>query len=175
MNYVVPIGHGVHIQVEREDGKSTQTRLVIEYPSDALDVIYASEFLAAAGWLAKGGLLPEGDTQITVEELITGAVCEASKRGFAEGSRQAQRIDKQVLKEYAFRARQQFDSKRAELRAEVIGRDGEQCRLCASTENLTIDHVVPLAQGGENTVDNLQILCRDCNSRKGDRPHLQVI
>lgn len=31
---------------------------------------------------------------------------------------------------------------------------------------LTVDHVVPLSQGGTNGIDNLQPLCRSCNSSK---------
>ena len=37
---------------------------------------------------------------------------------------------------------------------------------CGSGENLEIDHVVPLARGGSNRLENLQLLCRDCNRRK---------
>ena len=32
--------------------------------------------------------------------------------------------------------------------------------------DLTADHVVPLAAGGRDTLDNLAILCRSCNGRK---------
>ena len=32
--------------------------------------------------------------------------------------------------------------------------------------DLTADHVVPLAAGGRDTLDNLQALCRSCNGRK---------
>jgi 5-methylcytosine-specific restriction endonuclease McrA len=32
-----------------------------------------------------------------------------------------------------------------------------------------VDHVVALARGGSNTRDNIQILCRSCNSAKQDR------
>jgi 5-methylcytosine-specific restriction endonuclease McrA len=33
-----------------------------------------------------------------------------------------------------------------------------------------VDHRVPLALGGAHAVDNLQILCPDCNTRKGAKP-----
>ena len=31
---------------------------------------------------------------------------------------------------------------------------------------LEIDHIHPLARGGTNKLDNLQVLCRSCNARK---------
>jgi 5-methylcytosine-specific restriction endonuclease McrA len=52
---------------------------------------------------------------------------------------------------------------------EVFARDPHKCRCCGSSEKLTIDHIVPLTRGGSNDLDNLQILCRNCNSRKGNR------
>lgn len=35
---------------------------------------------------------------------------------------------------------------------------------------LTLDHVIPLALGGENSIENAQPLCSSCNSSKGAKP-----
>lgn len=44
---------------------------------------------------------------------------------------------------------------------------GNICLRCGTNENLSIDHVIPISKGGTNTVDNVQPLCRRCNSSKG--------
>lgn len=54
------------------------------------------------------------------------------------------------------------------VRRLVMERDGT-CRHCGSDNHLCLDHIVPLSLGGEDTVENLQVLCRSCNSRKGAR------
>jgi 5-methylcytosine-specific restriction endonuclease McrA len=43
------------------------------------------------------------------------------------------------------------------------------CSLCYSTEDLTLDHIMPLGRGGASVRENAQVLCRSCNSRKGAR------
>lgn len=55
------------------------------------------------------------------------------------------------------------------LRTAVLERDGFRCRHCGAEDRLTIDHVHPLSLGGPTELDNLQTLCRPCNSRKGAR------
>lgn len=42
-----------------------------------------------------------------------------------------------------------------------------RCLCCGKKKKLTIDHVVPLSLGGDNTINNIQPLCLSCNSRKG--------
>jgi len=43
-----------------------------------------------------------------------------------------------------------------------------KCALCHSMLDYTyeIDHIDPLYQGGNNNLDNLQALCRNCHGRK---------
>ena len=55
------------------------------------------------------------------------------------------------------------------LREQVLKQGGYRCKRCKSTEDLTIDHIVPVVQGGPTIIWNLQVLCRRCNSRKGAR------
>ena len=46
---------------------------------------------------------------------------------------------------------------------------GGRCLRCGTkpAEGLTVDHIVPLALGGSNTIDNIQPLCSTCNGIKG--------
>lgn len=55
------------------------------------------------------------------------------------------------------------------LSKRVFERDAYRCRHCDSHVDLTCDHVIPESAGGETTAENLQTLCRPCNSRKGVR------
>lgn len=52
-------------------------------------------------------------------------------------------------------------------RAFIFERDGYRCVRCGSPENITIDHIIPLARGGANKRDNYQTLCGPCNQEKG--------
>jgi len=53
--------------------------------------------------------------------------------------------------------------------AEVFRRWGHKCDECGTEYNLTVDHIIPLAKGGDWDINNLRSLCVSCNSKKGDR------
>lgn len=56
-----------------------------------------------------------------------------------------------------------------EVRKYVFSRDKYQCQSCGKTNletNLTVDHIIPLALGGQNDISNLQTLCFTCNQQK---------
>jgi hypothetical protein len=57
------------------------------------------------------------------------------------------------------------------LRFAVLSRDAFTCRYCgrkAPDIEIHIDHIVPVAEGGTNTLDNLCVACRECNAGKAD-------
>ena len=43
------------------------------------------------------------------------------------------------------------------------------CVVCGTTQDVTVDHIIPLVRGGQSTPTNLQTLCRKHNSSKGAR------
>jgi 5-methylcytosine-specific restriction endonuclease McrA len=55
-----------------------------------------------------------------------------------------------------------------EQRERVFKRDGRQCMLCGTDEGeMHIDHIIPRKAGGDHSLDNLRVLCKSCNLRKG--------
>lgn len=68
--------------------------------------------------------------------------------------------------------------------ARLYERDGGICQICGGACDWddrrygncgptypSIDHIVPFASGGAHTWDNVQLVCCDCNSRKGVKPN----
>jgi hypothetical protein len=62
------------------------------------------------------------------------------------------------------------------VRRQVAARDGMQCsfvaadgRRCAETGFLELDHVVPVARGGQASVDGIRVLCRAHNQYEAER------
>lgn len=54
-------------------------------------------------------------------------------------------------------------------REAIFKRDGYRCKHCGTSDDLTVDHIIPVAAGGLSFDKNLQTLCRSCNSKKGCR------
>jgi 5-methylcytosine-specific restriction endonuclease McrA len=66
--------------------------------------------------------------------------------------------------------RREIRSNYEKLLVQIGRRDGFACAQCGiSANDVQVDHIVPLAEGGSNDLDNLQLLCPACNSRKSDK------
>jgi len=69
------------------------------------------------------------------------------------------------------------------LRREVFMRDRFRCQECGVHPDAThrhvfleVDHIIPVARGGTNRLENLQTLCDVCNAGKSDmKPVLKVV
>lgn len=61
------------------------------------------------------------------------------------------------------------------VRAEIYERDGGRCVYCGAEtgQRFHIDHVFPLAHGGNNDPDNLALACPPCNLAKGAKSILE--
>lgn len=60
----------------------------------------------------------------------------------------------------------------SELRIRLEEMDNHRCVYCRTSawntgQPLTVDHIIPKAQGGETTSTNLCLACRSCNEYKG--------
>lgn len=51
----------------------------------------------------------------------------------------------------------------------VFIRDGFKCQYCGGTNELTIDHIIPVSRGGKNTFENCVAACKPCNNKKNNR------
>lgn len=55
------------------------------------------------------------------------------------------------------------------LAKRVLRKYNHTCVYCGNTKSLTIDHIRPASKGGKDIFSNLQVLCKSCNSRKGNK------
>lgn len=53
------------------------------------------------------------------------------------------------------------------LRKEVLTKYKHKCTYCGTDKNLGIDHIKPIKLKGLSELDNLQVLCKTCNIKKG--------
>lgn len=73
-----------------------------------------------------------------------------------------QRTDLGVLPHYTSR----------EIKTQLYGEQEEYCNGCDThfeIQHLTVDHIIAKSKGGTDHIDNLQLLCANCNSIKDNR------
>ncbi len=54
-------------------------------------------------------------------------------------------------------------------RRELFENAGYACVKCSSEDYLEMDHIIALNVGGMHEISNCQVLCKSCNSAKGDK------
>jgi len=132
-------------------------------PRHSLAAFPGRNGLIAGFCISEGAMNPDTITPEEVDDLDARYVTIAVIRNKKELSEYFQ------LRTQREKVRNKFNSMSRQLFVDLILRDGPKCKTCGTTQNLTVDHIVPIYYGGTNDLDNLQILCKSCNSRKGIR------
>lgn len=74
-------------------------------------------------------------------------------------------------------ARKLNGKERRKLKNKILNRDGNNCWICNlsfNEEDLpTIDHIIPLAEGGTHHLKNLKLAHRKCNETRGN-PYVKL-
>lgn len=83
------------------------------------------------------------------------------------------------------KAREYWSKRRAKRRAasgshsaeeisNLLKKQNYKCAACNKgiKKKYTVDHIVPLSRGGSNFIENIQMLCRFCNTSKGVQDHV---
>jgi hypothetical protein len=148
---------GLWTEADREgrmEDRPKRLRMAL-FPADDVDVNQMLDDLAASGFIQRYEI--EGKRYLQVDSF--------TKHQMPHHKEVASVIPAPLGR--AQMTRHAYDVSTA-LRQAIFDRDGHECLSCRTHEKLSIDHIIPLAKGGDNSFENLQTLCTSCNSAKGD-------
>lgn len=129
------------------------------------------------GWVAVGVcVVLVGLLGLAQEQLTGAAKLREYKRRERERIRDSelkQQAGSEVVRELGKRRKTGNSRSRATIPGHIMqlvfDRDGGKCVLCGSTDDLQFDHILHHSKGGADSVENLRLLCRTCNQRRGNR------
>lgn len=78
-------------------------------------------------------------------------------------------LEKFAEKQHIRRAKMRLNGVYQVSAKELVKLYSSPCIACGTTEQVTIDHIIPIARGGRHSIGNLQPLCLTCNSSKNAR------
>ena len=112
-----------------------------------------------------GHAVPSGDIEAVMERALDALARELEHKKFA--------ATPQPRKRRSTAAGRYIP---AEIKREVTTRDGgrrtfvsEQGKRCESRTRVELDHVIPVARGGQTIASNLRLLCRAHNQHEAER------
>lgn len=96
------------------------------------------------------------------------------------GGQRRVRTQRKILRGYAA-SRRAYDARRRRTPLDHLGKSfkrivqADPCAFCGRRPPVDADHIVALAEGGENTWENLAGVCHGCNASKKNRSVLSVM
>jgi len=103
-------------------------------------------------------------------------------RYFVKFANKGKLLTENIRHKNIIKAKQNMENKKysrkisKSMRFDVLKRDNFMCKICGMSPvnnpeiKLHVDHIVPVAKGGETIITNLQTLCIDCNLGKAAKP-----
>ena len=115
------------------------------------------------------------DEELKILDLVGISICDTCARKVANAYslwHSGEAIDMQLTP--ALIKQQKYSKKKISqgTQLKVFRRDGFKCTKCGSSNDLTVDHIIPESKGGVHDIANFQTLCRSCNSVKGSKHDL---
>ncbi|MGE3279591.1 MAG: HNH endonuclease [Alphaproteobacteria bacterium] len=135
--------------------------------SDSAVLAFKTVQEAFEGLIAAGAIRQEGEPnrEGTLYRVLLPEEIPACQRRRAERAKGASAIPATEREADFYNVR--------ENRIKIYERDNYQCAYCGkqlTRFSATLDHVIPVSEGGDNSAENLKTACLQCNSRKTARP-----
>ena len=54
------------------------------------------------------------------------------------------------------------------VKREAFKKNNGKCVICNEKAD-SLDHIIPFSKGGRETIENMQPMCKKCNSKKGNK------
>ena len=103
--------------------------------------------------------------------------CDRKFRNFWGSTRAVRRLNDTICIENGYEYLLTGEEKKLSIRSfdrrdalAAYEKQGHKCAICGEEfefEQMHADHITPWSKGGKTTPDNCQMLCRDCNLKKG--------
>lgn len=153
--------HGGNLGRQRE-GAGHGARRCAELRGNLVDFIAAMLVIVGGPYLLYGLFSPTADKlTVVILAIAVGWGAYHSYRRIAQNTADA----------HKYQYPRQYPPNWAELRQDILRRDGHRCGNCGSTTDLRVHHIVPLSKGGSNDPGNLRTLCDNCH--KLLHPHMR--
>lgn len=112
------------------------------------------------------------DEKLKIRDLVGVSICDECAKKVANAYalwHSGETLDMKLVEPELVEIKKKYSKKSISqgVQLKVFRRDGFKCKKCGSSNDLTVDHVIPESKGGPSDLSNYQTLCRSCNSSKG--------
>lgn len=100
------------------------------------------------------------------------------KRGYFTYTGESQEAMEKFQKKSIWAIRGRKEKQYADVKKKLIKRDGTLCFFCGMDmvkKEITIEHLLPISDGGNNNIKNLCLACENCNKEVGNMAIVEKI